>query len=442
MKPRSLVVLIALLAAVTLYFFLVEQKKERGRRDSLLESRKLLPYNYMDIDSTVFMNPYGNTIIWRREGDGWRITWPVEDDGDDPTIKLFLSMIAPGQKLEEYDDVSSFEEYGLVDPFASIILYSDRYARIDTVHIGDKTPTSFRAYVRLGDSRSVIVTRELAHNVMQKTLYHLRDKNLLHLGSDEVRTVTVISPGLRLELERSGAMWLIRGTRIAASAELIESWLTALLSSLIYEFAAEDTTGKGAFGIGDPAREVILETAGGESIQVSFGRRKDRYVPVTITGRPKVMMVDAGSLDAFDWIRESIIVMNLSLTMPGDVAGIGWESPDSSLTLKLSGDEWTAEDYAGTEIDSESVKYLLIVVRSAAFARLIEDPAELPEDIFEKFLLRIVLSDFSGSVIDVITISRAPDGRTVGTSITAGNSGYLRHSSLPDILAAFRAIGQ
>ena len=181
MRTKTLVALIALLLLVAGYFFLVEQRGRRAAENTLRSSHSLVPYGPADVDRAWLLNPYGDTIEMARSGEGWTIEWPVTDEGDAPAIEMLLRQVVPGRKLDEYPDVERLSDYGLDAPYATLIVRSGRFGRTDTIHIGDTTPTSFRAYARLGGSRTVVVTRDLARNVMQKTLFHLRDKNFIHL---------------------------------------------------------------------------------------------------------------------------------------------------------------------------------------------------------------------------------------------------------------------
>ena len=430
----------AALAAAAIYFFAVEEPARRRASRERISSRRLLPYGPADVDEIALLNPYGETIMMERRRGSWRITWPVEDAGSVSTIEMFLSQIVPGQRLAEYEGVEDFAPYGLDTPYATVILHSQVYGRRDTVHVGDKTPTSFRAYLRLGDSDDVIVTRELARNVMQKTLYHLRDKNLLHVDSKDVVSLSVVSPGSRIDLERSGGFWLVSGTSLRADRAVIEPWLSGIESGLIYEFAAEDTTAAEAFGIGDPPRSVVLSTGSG-STRVEFGDLREDRVAAVVEGRNKVLMTEKAHADVFDWVRSGLLVMNLSLTPPGDVRGLLWESPDTSLALSLEEGSWSVSNGGGAAaVEGEAVKYLLMLTRSTSFEEIASDPGLLSR-LPEAPSVRITLEGPGDSVLDVISIYRIPGGGPVGTSLSAGNAGYIRAGRLAELERAFSLIG-
>ena len=437
MKARSLIILITVLAVVAGYFFLVEEKQRRGADDAKRSSRKLLPYGPLDIDAVSFINPYGETIQWERAGSGWLITFPVNDIGEKSTIDMFLGQIAPGYKLNEYADVDDLSIYGLAPPYSTVFLESRKYGRTDTLHIGAKTPTSFRAYVTLGSSGDVVVTRELAHNVMQKRLFHLRDKNFIARADRNITSFSIIRDGSILGFQRSGGGWKVSGSTMSVDRDVIEPWVSRLGKALVYEFAAEDQADTLSFGIGDPLRAVVLETRDGESIRISFGKRRDSFVPVIRSGRDKVMMIEAGFLEAFHWTDDRLIVMSLSLIRPGTVYALQWETPDTVSSWRKAEGVWMTHGEEPAPVDQEALKYLLMYLRSVTYENLVKDrelvSAAKPD-------VMITLGDNTGNILDIISLYRFEDGTAGGISISGGNAGRISEGTLNEIYRAYSAI--
>jgi len=439
MKGRTLVILVVILAVVAGYFFLVEERQRRVAEKERTASRRLLPYGPLDVDAVSFINPYGETLQWERRGDQWLITFPVTDRGEKSTIDMFLTQIVPGQKLEEYTGVEDLSIYGLSPPYATVILESGRYARKDTIYIGGKTPASNRAYVTLGNSGDVSVTRELAHNVMQKQLYHIRDKNFIAPYERDITGFSIHYDGKTLSFERTEGSWKMGGSAITVQRNVVEVWITRLADALIYEFPSEGLADTSSFGIGSPHRAAVIRRSGGEAITVSFGKRRDEFVPVTRTGRDKVMMIEAGFLNAFHWTDDRLVVMNLTVTRPGEVGSLQWETPDSVSSWRIVGERWMSLGDDPAEVDGEEIKYLLMTLSSASFESLVTDKelvATSRPDVI------ITLGDRSGKVLDIISLLRFSDGSPGGISISGGNAGVLREGVRAEIIRAGSAIAR
>ena len=118
-----------------------------------------------------------------------------------------VKQIVPGYKKEVLKGVSNLEDYGLKEPFASIVIFAKDRSKPDTIFVGDKTPTSSSCYMRLGHSRDVIISTEMTRNLMNKNLYHLRDKNFLNIDSNDIDAIKIKSGKMVLKLVKKDKNW-------------------------------------------------------------------------------------------------------------------------------------------------------------------------------------------------------------------------------------------
>jgi hypothetical protein len=285
----------------------------------------------------------------------------------------------------------------------------------------------------------VTVTRELAHNVMQKQLYHLRDKEFIPPVERDVTGFSIHYDGRILSFDRVDAAWKISGTALTVHRDVVELWITELASALIYEFPSENLADSSLFGIGSPRRAAVIRRSGGDPITVSFGRREDEYVPVVRSGRDAVMKIDASFLEAFHWIEDRLVVMSLTVTAPGDVGSLQWETPDSVASWRVVGDTWMSVGDDPAPVDGETIKYLLMTLRSAAFDELVTDRemvARATPDVI------ITLGDSAGRVLDIISLLSFGDGTYGGISMSGGNAGRISPGVRGEIVRARSAIGR
>ena len=272
---------------------------------------------------------------------------------------------------------------------------------------------------------------------MQKRLFHLRDKNFMAPSERNITQFSLISESGLISFQRSGNSWKVTGSTLTVDREVVEPWISGLATALIYEFAAESLTDTLRFGIGDPHRAAVLRTADGDSIRISFGRPRDSLVPVVRTGRDKIMMLESRLQNAFFWSDDRLIVMNLSLVKPGLVTALQWETPDTVASWKLEDGIWTTGGDVPGPVDQESVKYLLMYLRSAEYSSVVSDrdlvTAAKPD-------VMITLGDSSGDVLDIVSLFRFEDGTVGGISISGGNAGRISEGTLAEIHRAYQQI--
>jgi hypothetical protein len=433
-------ILLAVLVVIVAYFFLVEEKHRKEAVEKHISERELFPFPADSVQKFVLVNPAGQRIAVQRAAGGWQITSPVTAAGEDQTVATFLGQFIPGRRQDEMPDVKDLGAYGLSPPFATIILYL-RNAPPDTLYIGDQTPTSSNTYVKLGSSRNVFISSSVTHNLMNKSLYSLRDKTFIPFKSEAVTGIAVRGGKTRLDLVRSGSYWWFADRRTRADRVKIEAYLTQLTGTIIRSFASESDSLQ-RFGLEHPEREITF-SLGAERSTVSFGARKGDDVYAARTGLDKVVSLDAKLLGAFDWTRENLRAMSLAFFDPDSIKVIEYRTPDTSMVMRKAGTHWIA---VGRDTIPPARSYvvdaLLRKLTNAAFDKILADPVPPNDKRLANPALTIKLEDLLGGIIDAVTIARTPAGTELGTSRSSNALGELRKGTLEDITGVFKRIGR
>lgn len=433
-------ILVAVLAVIIAYFYLVEEKHRKASAEKHLSERKLLPFPADSVQKFVLVNPSGQRIEIERAGAGWKITSPITADGDGPAIDSFLGQVVPGRRADEMPGVGDLGAYGLERPFASLIFYP-RGGAADTLFVGDKTPTSSNSYVCLGSSKNVFISSSITHNLMNKSLYLLRDKSFVSFKGESVKAITIRAGRARIDLARAGKYWWFTEPRVRADRVKVEQYLTQLTTTIVRSYASESDSLE-RYGLKNPEREITF-AMGSERATVSFGTAQGDQVYATRTGLDKVVVLEGKLLGAFDWTRESLRAMNLAFFDPDSVKVIAYETPDTSIVITRAGGRWTA---AGKDTISAAKSYVVdALVRkltTVSFEKIIADPAMPGDKRLAPFALRISLEDLLGGAIDVITIARPSKDAEIGTSRSANILGALKKGALEDITGTFKRIGE
>jgi hypothetical protein len=433
-------ILIALLAVIVGYFYLVEEKHRKAAVAQHVAERKFLPFTADSVQKFVLVNPDGQRIEIARARAGWKITSPIAADADSSAIDSFLGQFVPGRRADEMPAVKDLASYGLEHPFASIVLYP-RSGAPETLSVGDQTPTSSNSYIRLGSSKTVFISSSITHNLMNKSLYLLRDKSFVSFKSESVNAITIRAGRAKLDLARGGSYWWFAGSRARADRAKVEAYLTQLTGTIVRSFASESDS-LDRFGLKNPGREITF-AMGPELATVSFGTARDGEVYATRTGLDKVVALDGKLLGAFDWTRENMRAMNLAFFDPDSVKVIAYETPETSIVIRRAGEKWTA---AGKDTISAAKSYvvdaLLRKLSTAAFEKIVADPAAPGDRRLAPFALKVSLEDLLGGATDVITIARPSPAEVIGTSRSANVIGTLKKGALEDVMSIFKRIGE
>lgn len=432
-------ILIAALAAIAGYFFFVDDRhRDREIAERTLE-RTLFPYPAEEVGGFVLVNPMGERIEVVRDGAGWRIVAPVETPGAGPEISSFVAQIVPGSRSSELRNVRAYADYGLESPFATLIVHRANGAAPDTLLVGDTTPAGAKCYVRMGSAPNVLLSGELTRTLMNKGLFHLRDKNFLPAGHASIDAIEIRSASQRIGLVKDAGRWRLVPGRARANGPLIESYLTRLTDAVIHEFVREDTTDLASFGLASPAAEIVL-TEGGETVTVAFGSRKSYLVHAVRTGLDKIVALDARLLEPFEWSAAGLRAMNLAFIDGDSARTLRYETPDTSVVFERANRAWRIAGRETPAVRTGEVNALIRMLGDAAFERILKEP--LPYDgAFERYTIRVVLADARGTVIDRIAITVHDDGSEIGASVSANALGALAPGTAAGIDAIFERIG-
>lgn len=440
MRSRNTVILFIVLAVVAAYFFLVDEKGKRRSAEERLASRRILTHIPSDVKSVIFINPQKERIEWKREGENWLITYPTSTMGSRTTIDAFLFQILPGRKLSLITGVKNLADFGLDDPFATLIFFYNTTESPDTIFVGDKTPVGDNCYIRVGGSPEVILSREITRNMMNKNLYHLRDKNFMRIDPELIKGIRIKSALSDMTIVRLGDSWVLAGSRLGVDRDLIKPFLRGLTDAMIYDFVQEDTLNASRFGIGDPAKDLFIYTDT-DTFMTSFGRTEGEFTFAVRSGIDKILSVKAWLKQVFDWVEGDILILNLTLFEPEEVRELRYDTPDTSLTLRLETDGWHSTADPAAQIDSYEVGYLLMVLRGLAFERLLDDDMSGNESDGGKPVLEVTLKNSTGDIIDIITFFSLPSGDVTARSLSTGTAGLLKKHTYDPIAARIARIG-
>ena len=429
MRFKSTWVLLAVLILIGAYFFLVDEKIRVTRDRERHDSKNMLPYGRTEIDRFVLVNPYGDRIELEREGTEWVIVSPVRTDAAQSTIYALLTQLLPGHKSEMFVGVTDFQLYGLEDPYATLIFHPAESDRPDTLFVGDITPTSTSCYVRIGVSDTVLIVYEITHDVVNKNLYHLRDKNFFYIPSSTIDSFEIVEGGDSRMLSRMATGWRMNESGIWAEDIIVESYLTDLTLAIIRGFAREDMDSLGAYGLDPPRGEISIFQAD-EKIRISFGIRKEDQVYATRTGIDRVLLLEGKLLAALDWSLDDIRSRNLSFFEPADVTEIICEFPGRSITLQRESTGWSA---SGIPVELEKPLNILRMIKNARFESFTGRLDDSLSGFEGPFSLRITLNGSGEEQIDTITFYSTTSGSTEVSSSSAGMRGNIASGKLMEI---------
>lgn len=263
-QARSLLSLVALLGAAAgagafAYFGVFKAEiAENEKKDADAKA-------FVDLDKaavkTLSLTAKGETVVMARDGDGWKITSPVQARADKYSVEPILDkLVELKSKQTVAEDASKAAEFGLTPPaFAVVATFTDKAGaqKSAELRVGIENPLDLSLYYARGGDPRVYLADSGLKGPLDKSLFDLRDKSLVTHEDKEVQGFTAEAGGASWTVERAGEGWkLTAPLQDGADKGAVDAVLSRLRNARAKAFAAEtaptDAAGLKAFGLDKP----------------------------------------------------------------------------------------------------------------------------------------------------------------------------------------------
>lgn len=276
MKPRNLIVLAVVVAAVGAYIFFYERHQPTSD-----EARERAEKVFPDLDrdsvtSLEIRNSHGD-FRFVRSGGEWRLTSPIDFPADSSTVGSLLSSLS-NLKQERRLTPSEVDprEYGLDAPALFVAAGADDGTRF-ALEVGDETPLgSNRAVRRSGDEEFFLCSDYFVTDIDQ-ALDDWRSRDVVDVAAGDLASLQVVSGADRIHLVRSDDDWrLMEPIQDLADGTHVSNLVSNLNALRIEEFL-DDGADPAEFGLDEPEyRVTLVRTEGGGPTQLEFGRTREQ----------------------------------------------------------------------------------------------------------------------------------------------------------------------
>jgi len=265
---------VALLVAAGLfsYIWFVERKKEpkpEGEREKV---------TVLAVDKAkakeISVAASGETIRVVKEGSAWKVTSPFAAPADTSAVESMLTSL---EKLEAdevvVEQAANPAEYGLDKPSRTVTAVVEGAPAPLKVEFGSKSPDGSSVYARAGGSPKVYLVPQWVEGSFEKKPFDLRDRDLLHVKRDDVRSLEVTGPEGSYALARTDAgEWAFtKPVATRAGRWSVDGLLGTVENLRMDSVAAEAATDVKAYGLEKPSRTVSLVLKDGSTRTLQIG---------------------------------------------------------------------------------------------------------------------------------------------------------------------------
>jgi hypothetical protein len=257
MRLKNSIILVVIFILLGAYVYFVEIKKHEKDQQVKQESKKVFTLVKDSINTLYFKNSNGKFSL-KKVNNEWKITNPLETEGDNSTINSMLTSLSNAEKDKVFTvDLKELSNFGL-DESANVVRVVTSVGEMDSILLGDDTPVGSYVFSYKSDS-TVFTINKSVKSAFDKKLFDIRDRNILHFQRGDVRTITLNKPSEKYEFEKEGVSdWRIINIERPADNGKINSLLSKLETNKVKSFVDEQGTQLKKYGLHKPTFQVDL----------------------------------------------------------------------------------------------------------------------------------------------------------------------------------------
>jgi hypothetical protein len=274
-------VLLLALAGIFSYIWFVERKQE-PKAEGEKEKVTVLAVDKAKAKEISLAAAGGETIRLVKEGQAWKLVAPFAAPADTSAVDSLLTSL---EKLEAdevvVEQAANLAEYGLDKPSRTVTAVVEGAPAPLSIQFGAKSPDGSSAYARKGSEPKVYLVPQWVEGTFDKKPFDLRDRDLLHVKRDDVRSLEVTGPEGSYALARTDAgEWAITKPVATRAGRWSVDGLLGTVENLRMESVAQDAaTDVKPFGLDKPARTVSLVLKDGSTRAIEIGAGLPEPVP-------------------------------------------------------------------------------------------------------------------------------------------------------------------
>ncbi len=248
-----------------------------------------------DVEAVELKYPAHSIRLQRVDDEHWKITKPIQAEGDDWNCDDVLTKIKDlkAEEFVEKDKSKSPADYGLAKPQLTATVTLSKGGK-QVVKLGKTAPDEIdRIYAAAEGRDEIFQVKDSILDDLRKEVTDLREKHLLDLMADDVRKIEIVNDGRTFVARRTDEdEWeLEKPEKAKCDSTKITDILWDATGLRVDEFVAEKPKSLAPYGLDKPRATVTL-TADRESYVILLGKEKDDRLYAKRGDRSNVVLVN------------------------------------------------------------------------------------------------------------------------------------------------------
>ena len=297
MKKSTLIILLAaiLTGAAAYYFDWKRGEKEAAKAsdDKTKPAFNIQPDEIESLTISYPADPKSQSVTFERHDGGWQITQPLQTGADSASVDGIVQGIAGGRVAEtEPGAPDRLKAYGL-DPPAVGIDFQLKNGTKHSVQLGKKDFLGSSVYSVLDHGKDVSLLPESLLVSSDKPLQNLRDRNVFHVDSSDVRSFDLKNAAGEIAASKEKAGWSFSKPAVGeADADAVNSILAAVSTAKLVSIESENADNLGKYGLASPAITFTAVEGAGKNATLLVGKKDGDEYFARDASRPTIFRIN------------------------------------------------------------------------------------------------------------------------------------------------------
>lgn len=376
-KTTLIVFAIFLVLLALVYLF---QIKGKGKEET---EEKLVDLSSDDVQKIIFKKE-NETITFERDEEEWLITDPLEAKADKYEVNRLaddFSELRIERIVEEMPEEKDIEKYEI--PQKEITFYLKEKEQSIKIMIGMENPLDNTFFAKREDEERIVLIPSNLKNLLDKTLFDFRMKDIFKFETDEVKNVKLQATRTRWEAQKEEDEWFFRKPiKALAESSKINDILYSLSNLKAKEFISEKKKEEEIkkYGLDQPEYEITMTMpAANQEVTFFLQKHEDKlYASTTLSN--KIIMAEDSILSDLEKEAEELREIEVADFYSWEVNKLHIRKGDIDWTLtKDEDDKWHFESPIQGEANKSNIETFIRKIESLEAEEFIDSPLNLKD---------------------------------------------------------------
>jgi hypothetical protein len=259
MNFKTTLILLALLIAAGVYVMFDRLNgSDKDKIETAADNKKLFDVkDKNDVNSLTIKSADGGEIVLAKTNNKWRMTKPVDAAAEGFEVDSLVGDLIGVESQGQVDP----KDKGLDKPKFDVEI-SASGGKVLKFAVGNKTPLGALYIQVVGKKEADVISADL-YDRLSKPANELRDKQLVTIGTNDIKQLTIDRDGQKLVLQKKGADWELTEPKVLpADAATMTDLLGAVTGLRASDWVAKDSPDVSKAQFEKPQITVAYTTAG------------------------------------------------------------------------------------------------------------------------------------------------------------------------------------